>query len=143
MIPESVGGMNVNKPAWKGSDNQIQVFLSLVGKCTRCSSLSSFIISLKMSPSDGLNGEPDFMSLTGQTMLLKFLSDWTDSPPRSSLTHTDKLKFIHLLKLKKRKLNMLRFEHNIKQSAVQKVSVRKPSDWQRGPPRSFLTHTVR
>ena len=37
MITESVGGMNVNKLTRKGSDNQVQS-VSLVGKCTNCSS---------------------------------------------------------------------------------------------------------
>ena len=57
MITESVGGMNVNKLPGREVIIESRVFLSLVGKCTNCSSPKSFIISIKISPSDRLNGE--------------------------------------------------------------------------------------
>ena len=54
-----------------------KVFHYLVGKCTNCSSPYLFIISIKISPSDGLNGEPDILSLSGQTMSPKLKSPRT------------------------------------------------------------------
>ena len=65
-----------------------KVFLSLVGKCTNCSSPYSFIISIKISPSDGLNGEPDLLSLSGQTMSPKLKSPRTWTEVFFSFMHT-------------------------------------------------------
>ena len=55
---------------WLGRDVIIKskVFFSLVGKWTNCSKWWSFKISMNFSPSDRLSGEPDLLSLSGQTM---------------------------------------------------------------------------
>ena len=67
---------------WVGRDVIIKskVFFSLVGKWTNCSKWWSFKISMNFSPSDWLSGEPDLLSLSGQTMSQKLKSPriWTE-----------------------------------------------------------------
>ena len=56
------------------------MFLPLVRKFTNCSKWWSFKISMNFSPSDGLNCEPDLLSLSGETISLKLKSPrtWTE-----------------------------------------------------------------
>ena len=67
---------------WLGRDVIIKskVFYSLVGKWTNCSKWWSFKILMNFSPSDRLSGEPDLLSLSGQTMSQKLKSPriWTE-----------------------------------------------------------------
>ena len=67
---------------WLGRDVLIKskVFFSVVEKWTNCSKWWSFKISMNFSPSDRLNGEPDLLSLSGQTMSQKLKSPriWTE-----------------------------------------------------------------
>ena len=56
------------------------VFFSRVGKCTICSMPRSFIMSIKICPSDWLNVERDLLCLSGQSISLKLKSPrtWTE-----------------------------------------------------------------
>ena len=65
---------------WREVSIKSNVFFSRVGKCTSCSKPWSFIMSIKIFPSDWLNAAPDLLRLSGQSISLKSKSPrtWTE-----------------------------------------------------------------